>query len=226
MRRSDRCNLSGYVQKKDLRKKKMGIIETKATEIEVAAMSQRTNIPASGLDSPPIEIAIRGGMRWTAVMTKPRCEKALARHCEVFQITRYLPLRPRRERYQRRTVTTWLPMFPGYVFVQYDPSRTAELVNSHKVIRILDIDPACEAVLVEDLRALQKMESLARTAEIEVMPEILPGEKVRITGGPLNGTTGIVRQRDDTVRVTVNVELLGQSVAVELDVGDMVVQRE
>ncbi len=175
---------------------------------------------------PPIEIAIRDGMQWTAVMTKPRCEKAVAWYCEGFRVASYLPLRRRVERYQRRTVTTWLPMFPGYVFVQYDPAQPGELVNSHKILQILDVRPTGEAVLVEELRALQKMEALGRTEEIEVMPEIMPGERVQITSGPLNGVTGIVERRVGTVRVTVNVDILGQSVAVEMDVGDMEVKRE
>ena len=117
-------------------------------------------------------------------------------------------------------------MFPGYVFVQYNPARPGELVNSHKILSILDIEPPGEAVLVEELRALQKMEALGRTEEIEVMPEIVPGEAVRITGGPMHGVTGIVERRVGSIRVTVNVEILGQSVAVEMDVGDMDLDRE
>jgi transcription antitermination factor NusG len=89
------------------------------------------------------------------------------------------------------------------------------------VVDVLDPGPAGEAVLVDDLRALQKMEQMGRTAEIEVMPEIAPGEMVRITGGALTGVTGIVERRVGKVRVTVNVHILGRSVAVELDVGDM-----
>jgi transcriptional antiterminator RfaH len=176
--------------------------------------------------SPVEEIAIREGVRWSAVMTKPRCEKAVARYCTGIKIANYLPWRRRVERYQRRTVTTWLPMFPGYVFVQYDPARPGELVNSHKIIQILNVSPAGEAILVEELRALQRMEEVGRTAEIEVMPEIVPGEAVRITGGPLNGVNGIVERRVGKVRVTVNVDILGQSVSIETDVGDMQAERE
>lgn len=172
------------------------------------------------------DIVCRDGMRWTAVMTKPRCEKAFVRYCNGHRVPNYLPLRRRVERYQRRNVTTWLPMFPGYVFVQYDPSRPAELINSHKVVHILDIVPSAEAVLVEELRGLQRMEELARTEEIKVMPEIVPGEAVRITGGPLHGIIGIVERRVGSVCVAVNVEILGQSVAIEMDIGDMEVQRD
>ena len=172
----------------------------------------------------PVEIAIRDEVRWTAVRTKPRSEKTFARYCEGHKVPNYLPLRRRVERYQRRTVTTWLPMFPGYVFVQYDPARPGELVNSHKILTILDIGPPGEVVLVAELCALQKMEALGRTEEIEVMPEIVPGEAVRITGGPMHGVTGIVERRVGSVRVTVNVEILGHSVAVEMDLGELEVQ--
>jgi transcriptional antiterminator RfaH len=189
-------------------------------------MTLSGEIYAPPIDSPAVEIAVRDGVRWTAVRTKPRCEKAFARYCEGHKVPNYLPLRRRVERYQRRTVATWLPMFPGYVFAQYAPERPGELVNSHKILTILDIGPAGEAVLVEELRALQKMESLAQTAEIEVMPEIVPGQAVRITGGPMHGVTSIVERRVGSVRVTVNVEILGQSVAVEMDVGDMEAKRE
>jgi transcription antitermination factor NusG len=177
-------------------------------------------------DASPVEIAVRDGVRWTAVMTKPRCEKAFARYCKGFKVVSFLPLRRRVERYQRRTVTTWLPMFPGYLFVQYDPARPAEPVSSHKILHILDVDPTSEAVLVEELRGLQRMEQLARTEEIEVMPEIVPGEAVRITGGPMHGVTGIVQRRVGKIRVTVNVDILGQSVAVEMDLGELQTEKK
>jgi transcription antitermination factor NusG len=177
-------------------------------------------------DSAAVEIAIHDGARWTAVMTRPRCEKTVARHCASHDITCYLPLRRRAERYQRRTVVTWLPMFPSYLFVQLDPVLHSVLVRCNKVVDVLDPGPAGEAVLVDDLRALQKMEQMGRTAEIEVMPEIAPGEMVRITGGALTGVTGIVERRVGKVRVTVNVHILGRSVAVELDVGDMYPDRD
>ncbi len=189
-------------------------------------MPQTNDAPDLSPAVTPIEIAIRDGVRWTAVRTKPRCEKAFARYCEGHKVPYYLPLRRRVERYQRRTVATWLPMFPGYVFVQYDPACPGELVNSHKILHILDIAPSSEPVLVEELRGLQKMETLGRTEEIEVMPEIVPGEVVRITGGPMHGIIGIVERRVGTIRVTVNVEILGQSVSAEMDIGDMEVQRE
>ena len=70
------------------------------------------------------------------------------------------------------------------------------------------------------------MEQLAQTEEIEVMPEIVPGEAVRITGGPMHGVTGIVERRVGRVRVTVNVEILGQSVAVEMDLGELETEKK
>ena len=112
-------------------------------------------------------------------------------------------------------------MFPGYLFVQLDTARQTVLLESHKIVQVLTTNQVGEATLVAELQALQKLEQVGAEAEIEVMPKIVPGEVVRITGGPLAGVSGIVEQRVGTVRVTVNIEILGQSVSVEIDVGDM-----
>lgn len=170
-----------------------------------------------------MEIAIHDGAQWAAIMTRPRCEKIVSRYCAEHDITCYLPLRRRAKRYQRRTVETWLPMFPGYLFAQLDPVKKTILLESHKIAHILTTNPDGEAVLVEELRMLQKLENVDAEAELEVLPEIVPGKIVRITDGPLAGVNGIIERRTGKVRVTLNIEILGQAVSVEIDVGDMVI---
>jgi hypothetical protein len=68
-------------------------------------------------DSVSVEIELRDDVHWAAVMTKPRYEKVVARYCASYGITCYLPLRRRADRYQRRTVVTWLPIFLSCLFV-------------------------------------------------------------------------------------------------------------
>jgi hypothetical protein len=53
---------------------------------------------------------------WTPVRTKPRQEKKLAAYCDSHSVPFYLPLKKSVKRYQRRTVESELPMFPGYIF--------------------------------------------------------------------------------------------------------------
>lgn len=161
------------------------------------------------------------GMLWTAAHAKPRCEKVVTDYCERHDLPCYLPLRRRAKRYQRRLVETFLPMFPGYIFVQLDDARKTRLLQSHKVVHVLPIDDICEKVLIEELQELKRLEELAKEQEVVVRPELVVGRPVLICAGPFEGVTGIVERRQREARVSINVELLGQSASVVLDVGDV-----
>jgi transcription antitermination factor NusG len=161
------------------------------------------------------------GERWTAVHTKPRCEKVVDTYCRRNQIPCYLPLLRRAKRYQRRTVETFLPMFPGYIFVRLGADQLTTLLRSHKVVRVLRTDEVTERVLIDELHQIQQLEAMQQEAELVVQPDLAPGNAVTITSGPLAGLSGIVERRRNKTRVTVNVELLGQSVSADLDIGEV-----
>ncbi|MFW5802636.1 MAG: transcription termination/antitermination protein NusG [Verrucomicrobiota bacterium] len=184
-------------------------------------VDSRTLTPSQTAD---VTIASEPGRYWTAVHTKPRCEKVVLQHCWTHQIPVYLPLRRRAKRYQRRNVVTYLPMFPGYIFVQLDPERKNLLVRSNRVVHILPVDEPAEEQLVRELNALRELELTSAETEVVVQPEIAEGRTVRIAGGPMKGVTGIVSRRRDKIRVTVNIELLGQSASAEVDVGDLEIE--
>ena len=57
-------------------------------------------------------------VRWWALHTRPRAEKALARRLLLQRIAYFLPLHQRRRRIQRRMVNSYLPVFPGYLFLR------------------------------------------------------------------------------------------------------------
>lgn len=157
------------------------------------------------------------GGRWTALRTRPRCEKLVATFCERQDILHYLPLRRRAARYQRRLVQTLLPLFPGYLFVRLPAGGRSVLSDSAKTVAILRVDEAQERQLIEELCSLQQLEQAAALTELRVHPKLEPGRTVRIAAGPLRGLTGIVHRGSGTTRVVVNVDLLGQAVSADLD---------
>ena len=169
----------------------------------------------------PVPIEKRPDAVWTAAHTKARCEKVVARYCDSHSIAHYLPLQRRAKRYQRRTVETWIPMFPGYIFVQLAPEMHTILLQSHRIAAILPINATAEERLIEELRQIQRLEAAAREVELVVQPEIIEGKAVTVTAGPLRGVTGVVQRRLKLTRVVVNVDILGQSVAAELDIGEV-----
>jgi transcription antitermination factor NusG len=169
----------------------------------------------------PVPILSQPGLAWCPAYCRPRTEKVVADYCQRHDIPCYLPLLRRRKRYQRRTVETHLPMFPGYVFVQLDPDTRTTFLECHRIVHIVPVNENQERGLIAELTELQRLEAAQSTLDLEVMPNIRPGMQVTITDGPLKGTTGIVEKRKGKTRVTVNVEMLGRSVVAEMDLGEL-----
>ena len=168
------------------------------------------------------ELVQSPGCVWTVAHVRTRCEKMVASFAARRGIMHYLPLRRRVKRYQRRNVETWLPMFNGYLFVRLGAEDPERLAQCHRIIRFFQMTPELEARLLADLQSVQALERAALTSlMVEVNPELAPGRSVLISSGPFRGIRGIVVRRKDATRVTVNVEMLGQSVSAELDVGEL-----
>jgi len=150
---------------------------------------------------------------WMPVRTKPRAEKVLARFCQSHGLRYYLPLQRQIRRYQRQTVERFLPMFAGYIFVCIDEAELQILQRSNKVATILRVDALQQQGLIAELQEIHRLEQLQATAQLQVMPELVPGKPVRVAHGPLQGLNGVIMRRQNQLRVCVNVEMLGQSVS-------------
>lgn len=168
-----------------------------------------------------VEIRQVADLVWVPVYTKPRCEKVVEEYCQRYAIPCYLPLLRRAKRYQRRTVETFLPMFRSYLFAQLGDGSRAQLVQSHKIVHLVEVTPQQEVGLVRELNDILRLEHLQAEMELVVLPELQPGQPVVMTDGPFKGMTGIIERRRSLTRVTVNIELLGQAVTAEMDVGEL-----
>lgn len=168
-----------------------------------------------------LELAECPGFVWTVAHVKSRCEKQVAEFAERHGIMHYLPLLRKVKRFQRRNVETRVPMFNGYVFVRLGAGDRERLAECHRVVRFFQMTPEREARLLEDLRGVRQLELTSAVSEVVVSPELAPGRLVVVRSGPFRGVRGVVVRRRDSIRVTVNVEMLGQSVSAEVDVGEL-----
>lgn len=152
---------------------------------------------------------------WHVLHVRPRREKKMADCCAKHGVEHYLPLREETKVYPRRKVTVRKPVFPGYVFAEFAPTDRATLLQSNHIARILVVEdqPSFLHQLEQVRKALQADPTLGACAAFE------QGKKVRITGGPFMGLEGVVQTRKGTARVLLNVEMIGQAVALEVDTG-------
>lgn len=151
---------------------------------------------------------------WTRNQYEPRvCEQLRRKQFEVFLPTVSVPSRRRDKR-----VTLDLPLFPGYLFLRFAPSRTrwVSVASTDGVVRVLGDDwEAPQPVPERDVEAVRR---LVTCEGVHAMPWLHVGERVRIVAGALQGLEGEVRARcRGRATFVVNVDLLQRSIGVELD---------
>jgi len=152
-------------------------------------------------------------MSWHVLYLRPRSEKKVASLCEAHELAYYLPLRQETKIYQRRKVTVQKPMFPGYCFVSFEPDDRAHLLQTNHVISILV--PPSEAVLEYQLDQIRQ--ALAIDPALGAVEALREGRRVRIRGGVFAGIEGVVSSTRNAGKVRLNVELIGQAVAMDID---------
>ena len=147
---------------------------------------------------------------WKVLFVKPRTEKKIAEYCDLYRIPFYLPLREKARVVQRRKVSFMLPVFPGYVFVNLHPSQRLTLLQTNLLVRILE--PSQPRRMLRDLIMVRR----ALKADPSLMPTkpIAKGRLVRIVAGPFMGVEGRVARMAGTLKVVLNVEMIGQAVTV------------
>src|SRR5512141_610193 len=124
---------------------------------------------------------------WSVAHTNSRTEKVLARRLDASRIPFYLPLGEHRTRRSGRTFVTYLPYFPGYVFLRGGPESRAAAMRSGGVVRLLYVsDQDLLDRELAEIRALQ-----VSGVPLVVHPYLSPGSAVRIREGPFRDHFGV-----------------------------------
>ena len=150
---------------------------------------------------------------WFVAHTRSRQEKALARHLLPLEIPFYLPVSENVVRRRGRTLTSYLPLFPGYVFLRGSSAERVAALRSNLIVRVLEVRE--QDVLARELRELRSLQLAG--ASLEPAHVYAPGDAVVVSDGPFRGYRGTVLQGKGRLRLIVSVSMLRQSVAVELD---------
>ena len=110
-------------------------------------------------------------------------------------------------------LNSYLPLFPGYVFLQGNGEVRLAALETNLVAHVLPVVDQCQ--FHEDLGRVNRLIS----SDLALTPEgrLEPGSLVAITGGPLAGMEGKVIRRSKTTVFLIEVRFLHQGVSVELD---------
>jgi len=151
--------------------------------------------------------------RWWVLHTRPRAEKMLTRKLLKQQVAFFLALYQRKWRSRGRVLSSYLPLFPGYVFMKGDSHRVFRTLETNLIVRILTVTD--QEQLHADLLRVHRL--IAAGSPLVSEPRLQPGSPVTITHGPFAGLEGKVTRRGKQLKFTVEVQFLQQGVSVELE---------
>src|SRR5580765_3916618 len=77
--------------------------------------------------------------RWWVLHTKPRTEKALAQRLRARGVSFFLPLYKDTWRQRGRRHTSYLPLFPSYVFLHGDHDARHAALATNTVVQVLTV---------------------------------------------------------------------------------------
>jgi transcription antitermination factor NusG len=151
---------------------------------------------------------------WKVLFVKPRTEKKMTEYCELYSITTYLPLRKKVRVAQRRKVTVSLPLFPGYVFASFGAGDRLPLLQTNLLIRVPE--PLNPRRLMRELVMVRR--ALRADPTLQTVKPLTKGRLVRIVTGPFRGIEGRVSRLAGTLKVVLNVDLIGQAISVTAEI--------
>lgn len=153
------------------------------------------------------------GRSWSAMHTRSRQEKSLARELLAYQIPFYLPLVPKTNLIRGRKVESYIPLFCGYLFLFATPDERERCLRTNRVCQTIAVKDG--EALTRDLRNIRSLIDLKAPLTIE--SQLTPGRRVRILNGSLMGMEGTVVERRRETRLVVAVQFLQQGVSLEID---------
>ena len=166
--------------------------------------------------------ALEAGLlpRWFAVYTNCRHEKRVAQHLVQRGIEFYLPLYQCQRRWSDGSrVTLDLPLFPSYLFVHIprnDRVRVLEVPGALAIVAGTGGEPL--ALPDESIEALRTGLPLRAAQPCQLLTA---GRRARIRSGALAGMEGVVIRNKGALRVVLTLDLIMQSVSVEVDALDL-----
>jgi transcription antitermination factor NusG len=155
-------------------------------------------------------------MKWYAIRTRSRHEKMVVRQLEERGVATFLPLVTETRRWSDRKKLVQFPLFPGYTFVHllYDPESRLNVLRTEGVVGFVGTHGQGNPIPQEQIESVQTI--LKSNVPFAAHPYLKLGQRVRIRGGSLEGTEGIlVGQKSDGMLV-ISIDLIQRSLAIRL----------
>ena len=156
---------------------------------------------------------------WWALYTRHQHEKVVAEMLSAKGFEVFLPLYESVRHWKDRSKKLSLPLFPCYVFLRGGIDRRLQAVTTPGVHMALSNGEGVALIPDEEIQAIRK--AVGEPGRVEPYPFLKCGERVRVIRGCLEGVEGVLIRKKNLYRLVLSLDMLAQSVAVEIDASDV-----
>lgn len=154
-------------------------------------------------------------LKWFALQVRTRWESSTAVLLSGKGYQAFLPTFKARKRWNGKFREINAPLFPGYVFCQFDAQKRLPILVTPGVLAVVGRGKVPLPVDDGEIAAIQSVVSSGFRAE--PWPYLEVGQRIRIESDALSGLEGILISFKGNQRIVVSVTLLRRSVALEID---------
>jgi transcription antitermination factor NusG len=156
---------------------------------------------------------------WWALYTRHQHERTVADMLTAKGFEVFLPLYESTRRWKDRKRTLSLPLFPCYLFLRGRMDRKLQVVSTPGIHMILHRGDRVATIPEQEIEAIQR--AVESSYSLEPHPFLKCGMRVRVLRGALEGVEGILVRKKNLFRLILSVDMLAQSVAVEVSASDV-----
>lgn len=152
---------------------------------------------------------------WFALRVRSNFERVTSSVLRQKGFEEFVPTCRTKRRWSDRIKEIDRPLFPGYVFCRFDPTRLLPILRTPGVVHIVGGRKIPCPVDDAEMKSLQAL--VASQVLVAPYSFLRLGQRVAIRYGPLAGVEGVLESFRSGYRIVVSITLLQRSVAAEVD---------
>ena len=150
---------------------------------------------------------------WYVLYTKPRHEKKLAERLQLEGWKVYCPLKKTAKQWSDRKKVVEEALFPSFIFIQCEEAQRDQVFSHASAVRYLYWLRKPAIVRGDEIQSIKQWMGEVKNHEDITIESISLGSRVRLSGGPLMGEAGTVKELRGT-QATIVLEQLGIQVRI------------
>ena len=155
-------------------------------------------------------------IKWLAVYTRSRHEKLLRDELLKKGVETFLPVRKVERHWSDRKKIIEEPLFSSYLFVKIPWTERFQVLNTVGAVRFIGVRQGNPVEVPEkEIETIRQF--VSQEIKMDPFPYLKAGARVYIRSGPMKGAEGFVVYKNQRCRLVISLDLLMQSISVEID---------